>query len=137
MLIKMDTDDRVGVHGPDLGISITESMLSKISDQIGGLHRGDYIRFNATLQSMGDSSHLHHLVLHDLEKLDGHRDVEAHAYQNSRYKVRIEPHDGKDHSHDEPTFESYELHSDSDGSKSAYTSQYVKKDSIGDTEDPG
>ena len=58
---------------------------------------------------MGDNSHLHHLHLHDLEKLDGHRDVEAHAYHNSRYKVRIEPHDGKDHSHDEPTQESFEM----------------------------
>jgi len=57
------------------------------------------------MQSMGDNSHLHHLHLYDLEKIDGHRDVEAHAYQNSRYKVRIEPHDGKDHSHDEPTTE--------------------------------
>ena len=52
---------------------------------------------------MGDSSHLHHLHLYELEKISGHRDVEAHAFSNGRYKVRIEPHDGKDHSHDEPT----------------------------------
>ena len=53
---------------------------------------------------MGDNSHLHHLHLYDLEKIEGdHRDVEAHAHSNGRYKVRIEPHDGKDHSHDEPT----------------------------------
>lgn len=103
MLVKMDHDDRTGVHGPDLGISISEEMLTRISDELGGLHRGDHIRFNATMQSMGDVSHLHHLHLHGLEKLSGHRDVEAHAYSNGRYKVRIEPHDGKDHSHDEPT----------------------------------
>jgi len=103
LLVKMDIDDRVGVHGPDLGISISEHKLIEISEQVGSLHRGDHIRFNATMQSMGDNSHLHHLHLYDLEKIDGHRDVEAHAYQNSRYKVRIEPHDGKDHSHDEPT----------------------------------
>lgn len=80
LLVKMDHDDRVGVHGPDLGLSISESMLSQISEQIGSLHRGDHIRFNATMQSMGDNSHLHHLHLYDLEKIDGHRDVEAHAY---------------------------------------------------------
>lgn len=61
---------------------------------------------------MGDASHLHHVHLHGLEKLSGHRDVEAHAYSSGRYKVRIEPHDGKDHSHDEPTTESYELKND-------------------------
>ena len=112
MLVKMDHDDRTGVHGPDLGISISEEMLTRISDELGGLHRGDHIRFNATMQSMGDVSHLHHLHLHGLEKLSGHRDVEAHAYSNGRYKVRIEPHDGKDHSHDEPTQESLALQND-------------------------
>ena len=76
---------------------------------LGSLHRGDHILFNATLISMGDNSHLHHLHLYGIEKMEGHRDVEAHAYSNGRYKVRIEPHDGKDHSHDEPTSESFVL----------------------------
>ena len=62
---------------------------------------------------MGDNSHLHHLHLYDLERLSNeHRDVEAHAHSNGRYKVRIEPHDGKDHSHDEPTEHSISLKSD-------------------------
>ena len=61
---------------------------------------------------MGDSSHLHHLHLYGLEKISGHRDVEAHAFSNGRYKVRIEPHDGKDHSHDEPTEHSYVMKTD-------------------------
>lgn len=61
---------------------------------------------------MGDNSHLHHLHVWELEKVSGHRDVEAHAYSNGRYKVRIEPHDGKDHSHDEPTDHSIVLASD-------------------------
>ena len=68
---------------------------------------------------MGDASHLHHLHLHGLEKLSGHRDVEAHAYSNGRYKVRIEPHDGKDHSHDEHTEDSLALHNDSQPLKMA------------------
>ena len=105
ILIKMDQDDRQGTHGADLGLSISEMelMTDDMSEKIGSLHRGDHIRFNATMQSMGDTSHLHHLHLYDFVKIEGdHRDVEAHAHANGRYKVRIEPHDGKDHSHDEP-----------------------------------
>ena len=109
MLVKMDIDDRIGVHGPDIGVSISEETLTRISEELGGLHRGDHIRFNATLQSMGDMLHLHHVHLIGLQKLDGHRDVEAHTYSGSRYKVRVEPHDGKDHSHDEPSAESLVL----------------------------
>lgn len=63
---------------------------------------------------MGDYSHLHHLHLWGVERLSDHRDVEAHAYSNGRYKVRIEPHDGKDHSHDEPTEHSIVLHDTTD-----------------------
>mmetsp|Transcript_18681 Transcript_18681/g.25236 ORF Transcript_18681/g.25236 Transcript_18681/m.25236 type:complete len:117 (+) Transcript_18681:980-1330(+) len=63
---------------------------------------------------MGDYSHLHHLHLWGLERVEGHRDVEAHAFSNGRYKVRIEPHDGKDHSHDEPTPHSLHLHAEDD-----------------------
>ena len=114
LLVKMDIDDRSGAHGPDLGLSISELKLLEISEIVGSLHRGDHIRFNATLQSMGDNSHLHHLLLHGLERTEGHRDVEAHAYSNGRYKVRIEPHDGKDHSHDEPTSNSIVLVSSED-----------------------
>ena len=32
LLVKMEVDDRVGVHGPDLGLSISEQMLSQISE---------------------------------------------------------------------------------------------------------
>jgi hypothetical protein len=46
---------------------------------------------------MGDASHLHHLHTFFVEKVKGHRDVEAHATSGSRYKVKITPHDGKDH----------------------------------------
>ena len=81
---------------------------------LGTLHRGDHVRFNATMHSMGDNSHLHHLHLKGIERIDGHRDVEAHASTGGRYKVRIEPHDGKDHSHDEPTTESFVLHDGED-----------------------
>jgi hypothetical protein len=55
------------------------------------------LRFNATLASMGDASHVHHLHTFFVEKLPGHRDVEAHASAAGRYKVKITPHDGKDH----------------------------------------
>ena len=95
--IKMEQDDRQGFHGPDIGLSLPEHVLVKYSEVIGSFHRGDHIRFNATIHSMGDSTHLHHLHVFALEKLEGHRDVEAHAHANGRYKVRIEPHDGKEH----------------------------------------
>ena len=114
VLIKMEMDDREGAHGPDIGLSVSEHMVVKLSDELGALHRGDHVRFNATMQSMGDYSHLHHLHLWGLERLNGHRDVEAHAYSNGRYKVRIEPHDGKDHSHDEPTEHSIAVHAHDD-----------------------
>ena len=97
LLVKMDTDDRDGVHGPDIGLSISEHTLTFFTEEIGSLHRGDHIRFNATIRSMGDANHLHHMHIFDIKKLDGHRDVEAHAHSNGRYKVRIEPHDGKEH----------------------------------------
>ena len=32
LIVKMDQDDRVGVHGPDLGLTISESLLSRISE---------------------------------------------------------------------------------------------------------
>lgn len=97
LLIKMEQDDREGFHGPDLGLSLSEYILNEFSDDIGSLHRGDHVRFNATLTSVGDTHHLHHLHVFDFKKLDGHRDVEAHANANGRYKVKVTPHDGKEH----------------------------------------
>lgn len=52
---------------------------------------------------MGDTGHLHHLHTFFLEKLEGHRDVEAHANMGGRYKVKIVPHDGKEHTEEEKT----------------------------------
>ena len=66
---------------------------------------------------MGDASHSHHLHLRGIEKVEGHRDVEAHAYSSGRYKVRIEPHDGLDHSHDEHTEDSFALTSQAEVKK--------------------
>ena len=97
LLIKMDEDDREGVHGPDIGLSLSEHTLLRFADEVGSLHRGDHIQFNGTIHTMGDSHHLHHLHVFGIKKLAGHRDVEAHAHSNGRYKVRIEPHDGKEH----------------------------------------
>ena len=95
--IKMNEDDREGVHGPDIGLSMPEHLVRKFSEEVGSLHRGDHVQFNATIHTMGDAHHLHHLHVFGIKKLEGHRDVEAHAHSNGRYKVRIEPHDGKEH----------------------------------------
>ena len=49
VLIKMELDDREGAHGPDIGLSVSEHMVLKLSDELGALHRGDHVRFNATM----------------------------------------------------------------------------------------
>lgn len=97
ILIKMDLDDREGMHGADLGLSLSEITMTQYAEVLGDISRGDHLRFNATLASMGDASHLHHLHTFFVEKVPGHRDVEAHATSGGRYKVKITPHDGKDH----------------------------------------
>ena len=53
------------------------------------LHIGDHINFNATLVSLGDRHHLHHLRAFDIEKADGHMDVQAHAQSAGRYKLKL------------------------------------------------
>ena len=50
----MQPADIEGAHGPDLGLSLSERILTINKDEIDGFHRGDHIRFNATLLSMGD-----------------------------------------------------------------------------------
>lgn len=89
----MEEDDRTGVEGADIGLSLSERVLSMYSEEIDSFRRGDYIEFNATLQSMGDTHHLHHLHTFALKKIPGHRDVEAHAHSNGRYKVKYAAHD--------------------------------------------
>eukprot|EP00352_Strombidinopsis_acuminata_P006865 CAMPEP_0176367694 /NCGR_PEP_ID=MMETSP0126-20121128/22067_1 /TAXON_ID=141414 ORGANISM="Strombidinopsis acuminatum, Strain SPMC142" /NCGR_SAMPLE_ID=MMETSP0126 /ASSEMBLY_ACC=CAM_ASM_000229 /LENGTH=151 /DNA_ID=CAMNT_0017725633 /DNA_START=806 /DNA_END=1261 /DNA_ORIENTATION=+ len=87
MLIKMDGDDIENSHGADIGLSLSERVLNANRDMIDSLRKGDHIKFNSTIQSIGDRNHLHHLHTFELEKLDGHKDVEAHAHANGRYKL--------------------------------------------------
>jgi len=63
--------------------------LRLYKDEIDSLHRGDRIRFNATIQSMGDTQHLHHLHTFELVKIPGHKDVEAHVHAGGRYKFKV------------------------------------------------
>lgn len=62
----MDPPDQEGSHGPDLGLSLSERVLTQYKDEIDNFHRGDRVRFNATILSMGDSNHLHHLHAFDI-----------------------------------------------------------------------
>lgn len=87
-MIKMEPSELDGGHGADLGLSLSERMLTELKDTIDDLHRGDHIRFNATILSMGDSHHLHHLHAFDIKKIPGHKDVEAHVHQTGRYKFK-------------------------------------------------
>ena len=94
IMIKMDEPDQEGGHhGADLGLSLSERVLTSHKDEIDSLHRGDRVRFNATMLSMGDSQHLHHLHAFDIKKIDGHKDVEAHVHAGGRYKFKITPHE--------------------------------------------
>lgn len=74
-MVKMAESDIPDGVGADLGVTLSESNLEKYSNVIEDLHIGDHIRFNATLISLGDRHHLHHLRAFNIEKIDGHMDV--------------------------------------------------------------
>lgn len=90
ILVKMVPDDTVDHHGPDLGVTFSEKMLEKYSEVVENLKIGDNIRFNATLLTLGDKHHLHHLRAFYVEKIDGHKDVWAAASGRGRYKLKID-----------------------------------------------
>jgi hypothetical protein len=74
-MVKMEESDIPDGVGADLGVTLSESNLEKYSSVIESLHIGDHIQFNATLISLGDRHHLHHLRAFYIEKIDGHKDV--------------------------------------------------------------
>lgn len=45
----MDEDDKQGEHGADLGLSLSDRVVTLYSDEIDQLRRGDRIEFNSTL----------------------------------------------------------------------------------------
>mmetsp|Transcript_27339 Transcript_27339/g.26397 ORF Transcript_27339/g.26397 Transcript_27339/m.26397 type:complete len:196 (-) Transcript_27339:236-823(-) len=49
IMIKMDPPEQEGTNGADLGLSLSERVLKLYKDDIDQLHRGDRIRFNATI----------------------------------------------------------------------------------------
>ena len=76
-MVKMATPDMPGGVGADIGVTLSEHNLEKYSDVIENLHIGDHVAFNSTLLSLGDKHHLHHLREFNIEKIDGHMDVQA------------------------------------------------------------
>ena len=90
VMVKMEESDIPNGLGADLGVTLSESNLEKYSETIESLHIGDHIRFNATIISLGDRHHLHHLRAFGIEKIDGHMDVQAHAHSGGRYKLQLE-----------------------------------------------
>jgi hypothetical protein len=48
-MIKMDPPEAEGNHGADLGLSLSEKVLREYKDEIDKFHRGDHVRFNATI----------------------------------------------------------------------------------------
>lgn len=87
LTLKMDLDDHEGQQGPDLGISLSERSLEEMETVIEGLHRGDRISFQGSLQSMGDNNHLHHLHAWSIEQVEGHKNMDVYATTSGRYKV--------------------------------------------------
>ena len=88
-MVKMETPDIPDGHGADIGVTLSEANLEKYSDTIESLKIGDHINFNATLISLGDRHHLHHLKAFNIEKIPGHMDVQAHAHTGGRYKLKL------------------------------------------------
>ena len=74
-MVKMDESDIPDGVGADLGVTLSEGNLERNAEVIESLHIGDHINFNATLISLGDRHHLHHLRAFNIEKIEGHKDV--------------------------------------------------------------
>lgn len=89
IMLKMNNSDITGGHGADIGLTFSEPSLERHSDVIENLKIGDHIKFNATMISLGDRHHLHHLRAFDIEKIEGHMDVQAHAHSAGRYKLKL------------------------------------------------
>jgi len=89
IMVKMEPEDHKNEHGPDIGLTFSELNLERNSEAIEILKIGDKIKFNATLISLGDKHHIHHLRAFHLEKIDGHKDVWSQANGKGRYKLKI------------------------------------------------
>lgn len=61
IMVKMEIPDIPDGHGADVGVTLSESNIEKYAETIDSLHIGDHITFNATIMSLGDKVHLHHL----------------------------------------------------------------------------
>lgn len=45
IMIKMNQNDQEGVNGADLGLSLSQDVLSLLSDEVEKLHTGDHVLF--------------------------------------------------------------------------------------------
>ena len=88
ILVKMEIPDMPEGNGADIGLSMSEANVEKYADEIDNLQIGDKIAFNATLISLGDRNHLHHLRAFNIKKTEGHMDLHGHAHIQGRYKVK-------------------------------------------------
>lgn len=90
ILVKMETSDIPDGQGADLGVTMSEINVERFADEIEQLHLGDHVHFNGTLVSLGDRHHLHHIRAFGIKKIEGHKDVHAHAHSQGRYKLKLE-----------------------------------------------
>ena len=90
ILIKMNVSDTPDGKGADVGLTFSEYNFERYSETIEDLHIGDHVKFNATMITLGDTYHLHHLRAVGIQKIEGHMDVQAHAHRAGRYKIKYE-----------------------------------------------
>lgn len=66
---------------------MSQESLKLLQEELDSLHTGDHVTFQASIQSLGDSNHLHHLHLFGVKKIPGHMDVDVQLQPGGRYKL--------------------------------------------------
>lgn len=85
ILVKMHPDDKEN-DDVSLGLSFSHAVSEKYQNVISELNRGDEITFNATLVTMGDTRHIHHMHCFGIEKGPGFMEISPHVHDSGRYK---------------------------------------------------
>jgi hypothetical protein len=83
----MVPDDK-SVDDSSIALTLSENMTEKYKNEIMQLNAGDHVLFNGTIVGIGDKSHLHHLHVFGLQKIEGTAHVNINIHENGRYKIR-------------------------------------------------
>lgn len=61
--------------------------MKVLQQNVNELHSGDQILFQATIEGLGDSQHLHHLHCFGVKKVPGNKHIDIHVASGGRYKL--------------------------------------------------